>query len=355
MRAFRGRVRVIHTTRFLAAAVVVMLAVLCSMLDLRPVRASGRSESWSVARYFGRRSDGASGDRVRLPRVMYWAWERPEDFRFLDGRDDAGVAFLAGTIFLSSPARGAAADSTASVVMRPRLQPLRVSPGTPLMAVIRIETPNDSWHRAPEAVDEASAVATQLTARTIDATRSMRVDATAVSPTGPYSATQLESVARLIANVANLPGVSAIQIDYDASRSERAAYAQLLVDVRRDLPQGMPLSITALASWCIGDPWLGALPAGTIDEAVPMLFRLGPDASDVAMFLQSGGEFGPAVCRGSVGLSTDESFSQGMLSGGIETTSAKWASKRIYIFSPRSWTEIDARNTNQEIETWHNE
>jgi len=50
-----------------------------------------------------------------FPRVILWAWERPEDLRFLDHSDQPpAVAFLARTLYL----RGA------DVLVRPRFQPL---------------------------------------------------------------------------------------------------------------------------------------------------------------------------------------------------------------------------------------
>ena len=56
-----------------------------------------------------------------FPRVMLWAWERPEDLRFVKP-DAAGIAFLARTLWLDGN----------NVSARPRLQPLRFAPGTPL-------------------------------------------------------------------------------------------------------------------------------------------------------------------------------------------------------------------------------
>jgi len=58
-----------------------------------------------------------------LPGVVLWAWERPEDLRFLAGDSDVAVAFLAETIDL----RGGRID------LVPRAQPLRTHPGTPLV------------------------------------------------------------------------------------------------------------------------------------------------------------------------------------------------------------------------------
>lgn len=101
----------------------------------------------------------------------------------------------------------------------------------------------------------------------------------------------------------------------------------------------MPLSITALASWCIGDKWLTQLTPGTIDEAVPMLFRMGPDAANVARFLRSGEDFPVAACRESLGLSTDESLSQLLLSGKLAAGSEPLRDKRIYVFAPRAWAQ----------------
>lgn len=331
MRASQIGLQGIHMKKLWVAGLMLSLVGLSSTLTLVAGRAEGNPTDPPLTLYHTRTSFGTGG--VALPVVMFWAWERPEDLRFLNPRD-TGVAFLAGTVYLSSPQRGAAPISADGVTFRPRMQPLRVQPGTPLMAVIRIETPNDSWHRPPWAPNSGSPVP---------------------SPTGLYTAAQLQAVARLIANVARLPGVKALQIDYDASRSERGAYAELLQDVRRQMPSGMPLSITALASWCIGDPWLEKLPPGTIDEAVPMLFRMGTDAANVAEYLQSGREFGPAVCRGSLGVSTDESFSQSLLSGAIASSSARRSSNRIYVFLPHPWTNQDAQTINKEMETWHND
>jgi hypothetical protein len=320
-----------HKDKFLAAGLLLFVIGLSSTLTLLAGRGREASAPWPGIGYLARA--GVNADRMGLPRVMFWAWERPEDLRFLDSRD-AGVAFLAGTIYLTSPQGGAASSPADGVTFRPRMQPLRVQPGTPLMAVIRIETPNDLWHAPPKQTNTAAPTET---------------------PAKPYTVTQLQIVARLITSVATLPGVKALQIDYDASRSERGSYAELLQDVRRQMPRGMPLSITALASWCIGDPWLEKLPPGTIDEAVPMLFRMGPDTRHVAEYLQSGREFGSAVCRGSLGVSTDEPLSQSLLSGAIPSSPARRSSNRIYVFLPHPWTNQDAQTVNEEMETWHNE
>src|ERR1700682_2345616 len=55
----------------------------------------------------------------QLPRIMLWAWERPEKLDFINSRE-IGVAFLARTIRIHG----------GLVTVRPRLQPLVVAPGT---------------------------------------------------------------------------------------------------------------------------------------------------------------------------------------------------------------------------------
>jgi hypothetical protein len=247
-----------------------------------------------------------------LPNVTFWAWERPEDLRFLP-RDQAGVAFLAKTILLETPPANSAADSSPSFTVRPRLQPLRITPGTQLIAVVRIETP--SSHPFPI-----------------------------------FSDAQRALLASEIAELQFTPGVSAVQIDFDAPASAHAFYASILQDVRRKLPPTMPLSITALASWCIGDPWLARLPPGTIDEAVPMLFRMGPDAANIGKFLRSNDDFPVAACRGSLGLSTDEPLSHDLLTSKSSSAAFDVRAKRIYIFAPRAWTPSAAQNIIQELQ-----
>jgi hypothetical protein len=128
--------------------------------------------------------------------------------------------------------------------------------------------------------------------------------------------------------MAKLPNVSNIQIDFDATQSERAFYRELILDVRRRLPDAAGLSMTALASWCTYDDWLSDLP---IDEAVPMLFRMAGDGKDIARRLNSGEDFIAAPCRHSYGISTDEPRS------GLSPT------RRLYVFNPDPWTQDSVR------------
>ena len=133
---------------------------------------------------------------------------------------------------------------------------------------------------------------------------------------------QQQTVALLFESAAR-PGIAALQVDFDATRSQRAFYADVLADLRRRMPPNLPLSITALASWCSYDDWIAGLP---VDEAVPMLFRMEPDRRRVpadSPWLR----IREPLCQGSVGISTHEPWPDSL------------AGKRIYAFADRGWRQ----------------
>ena len=131
-------------------------------------------------------------------------------------------------------------------------------------------------------------------------------------------------VANQILHAADVPRIRALQIDFDATESQRNFYRDLLTKVRVLMPPKMPLSITALGSWCMGDDWISGLP---IDEAIPMLFRMGRDRTRIMEALRGGRDFSEPLCRSSLGLSTDEPWPVSLLG------------KKIYVFSPHAWSE----------------
>ena len=210
-----------------------------------------------------------------FPQTVLWAWERPEDLEFLDPRQFA-VAFLAQTLVLKGD----------EVVFKPRRQPLKVHPQTRLIAVTRIES--------------------QKTA---------------------LSSAQREKLVDLVLRTRELKNVSAIQIDFDAAASQREFYRLLLHDLRRRLPDDVPLSMTALASFCVDDRWLDDLP---VDEAIPMIFRMGADSKTIKSFLERGNDFKEPICRRSYGFAVDEPLAMNLD-----------RSRRQYIFNVRAWTEKD--------------
>jgi hypothetical protein len=129
---------------------------------------------------------------------------------------------------------------------------------------------------------------------------------------------QTGAVSDEILKAASIRGVQALQVDFDATLSERDWYRQLLQKLRRDLKASMPLSMTALASWCDRDGWVAGLP---VSEAVPMLFRMGAGEPKGTHDFQLG------ACRASFGISTDELPAD--LPHG----------RRLFVFHPRAWDE----------------
>src|ERR1700748_1041383 len=174
----------------------------------------------------GVRSDvvlGRDGRRMAyLPRRTLWVWERPEDLQRMDASTTA-IAYLDQTIRVGT-----------AVQTQPRMQPLAYPTRSVLIAVVRIE-----------------------------ATAGAKLD-------GDVE----KQVVALLLRSAHRADIAALQIDFDATRSQRRFYGYVLRNVRQQMPASLPLSMTALASWCSYDDWIGTLP---VDEAVPMFFRMEPD------------------------------------------------------------------------------
>ena len=258
-------------------------------------------------------------DTMPLPSVMLWAWERPDDLRSI-APSDAGVAYLAGTLFIREEADADAANSAAvSVAYRPRLQTLQTAHNIKLLPVVRIETV-----QAPGG----------------DADRALASD-------------QIQRAVDILARAATSTTPPSIQIDFDATESERDSYVALLAALRTRLGANAHISVTALASWCDGDGWLADLPARTIDEAVPMLFRMGPDTAHIGDSLSSGGDFAVPACRTSVGISDDEPLSRSILAGSLAAAQPAWAHKRIYVFHRGIWNATAASADMGALEKWH--
>ena len=215
-----------------------------------------------------------------MPPIILWAWERAEDLRFLDS-EKFGVAFLAQTLVLQQN----------EVVFRPRRQPLEVLPETYLIAVTRIETMKEAGKR-PTLSDE-----------------------------------QKKKIVSFVKKTLELPNVKAIQIDFDVVVSERSFYRNLINDVKKELPENTPLTITALASWCVGDSWFNDFP---IDEAVPMAFVMGADSEKIRDFLAKENDWREPLCRGSYGISIDEPLN------------VKFKpNRRFYYFKSTAWEKTD--------------
>ncbi len=215
-----------------------------------------------------------------MPQKILWAWERPEDLRFLDAQK-FGVAFLAQTLNLQQD----------EVVFRPRRQPLELPPDIYLVAVTRIETIKENSKR-PTMTNE-----------------------------------QRNKIVNLVKKTLELPSVKAVQIDFDVVVSERAFYRELMKDLRQNLPENTPLTMTSLASWCIGDSWFNDFP---VDEAVPMAFVMGADDKSVRDFLAKDNDWREPLCRGSYGISINEPLNINYK-----------PNRRIYYFKSKAWEKSD--------------
>jgi hypothetical protein len=209
---------------------------------------------------------------TNLPATMLWAWERAEDLRWLP--PDAGVAYIATTIEIESD----------HIRVRPRAYPLLVRDDTVTIPVVHVDA---SWRKPPA-----------LSSAQKDAIASAVLQAAAQSPS------------------------HVVQLDFEVRRSQREFLADVVQSIRSRLPADTALSVTALASWCMGDYWIAGLAA---DEIVPMAFRMARDDSHIRTFLAEHGRFARDRCQGAIGMATDE------------PVSAARAGRR-YVFSPVPWT-----------------
>lgn len=224
-------------------------------------------------------------DRDEPAQRVLWLWERPEDLRFLSSteRTDLVVAPLLGTLRWTLD----------GLQVLARRQPWSAPADMPRIAVVRIESTGDAASRWTEAA-------------------------------------RVEVVDRILAwldlerrkSSASWQG---LQIDFDARQSERELYRAILQDLRRRLDPELELGMTALVSWCTGDPWIRDLP---IDEAVPMYFRMG-DAASAFRARAAERDVSVVLCRRSYGLSTDEPW--------VPVR----AGRRLFVFHPRPWEAED--------------
>jgi hypothetical protein len=248
----------------------IALAALSSGLMLAD-GAAGRATTAAGGRLPGR--------MAKLPRLTVWAWERREDLREVDARTTA-VAYLDRTVLVNGGVvRGV------QIVPRRQSMLLPATAGLVRIAVVRVEV------GAGMALDTV----------------------------------QADVAAKAIADAADGHEVAALQVDFDARRSEREWYAEVLRRVRAKMPAGMPLSMTALASWCSYDgAWMRGLP---VDEAVPMLFRMEPDRRREGVRGWGAGDFAvrEPICAGSVGISTREAWPPDT------------RARRVYVFADRGW------------------
>ena len=241
-----------------------------------------RRVRWLAGLALALSAHGAQGQPLTI-----WAWERPEDLRFAGS--DAEVAVQTGFIELSGD----------RLIVRGRRHPLQVRAAQVTTSVVHVQID----HRRPLVwTDERAG-----------------------------------QVAQAIVRLGDRPGVRRLQLDFEVRASERPILLAVLRGVRARLPEGLALSMTALASWCETESWLDQAP---VDEIVPMLFRMGPDGARLKARLAAGGDFANARCRTAFAISTDTPLVRAP------------AGRRLYLFSHRSWTAADFKRVRHEVAAW---
>jgi hypothetical protein len=219
------------------------------------------------------------------PKIILWAWERKEDLRFINNKN-IEIAYLALTIRISHNA----------LVLRRRNNILFKDERINSFPVIRIEAANNSL---------------------------------------PYlnQSTELKIVNE-ITSIAIHSNAKRIQIDFDALKSQRNFYKNILKKLKNKL-KDTKISITALLSWCIYDDWILD---DLVDEIVPMSFDLGKEKKQILSELIKNPNLLKPYCRKSLGISTQGDFP---ISFKVE---------RLYLFHPRSWTKEDLNKILRQID-----
>lgn len=224
-----------------------------------------------------------SKTELRVPQLYLWAWQRDEDLSWINPQQ-FGIAYLACRVVLSGDCA------------KPewRQQRLKMPVEATLIPVIRID---------------------------VDSRRLPVLDSG-----------QVEKTADIVLRAAELPRSSAVQIDFDALLSQREFYRKLLETIHQRLNNRIPLSITALASWCLYDNWIKNLP---VDETVPMMFSLGAERKKVLARFERGDDFLVSGCCNSLGLSLNDSEVNTLM---IPVTKKRTIPVRIYVFTRSAWT-----------------
>ncbi len=218
-------------------------------------------------------------------RLILWAWERPEDLRFAG---DSEIALQTSFLELTGDTLRA----------RGRYFPLQ-SARPPETVVVHIQIDHSQQLNWTPALRAQVAAAVRHYATIVPATR--------------------------------------VQIDFEVRKSERQILLDVLQDARAALPSRIRLSMTALASWCMFDDWLGDAP---VDEIVPMLFRMQKDGPSIIKWLADGKDFRNPRCRAALAISSDSPIPRAP------------PGRRVYLFNPRSWTAASYQQAQHAVEAW---
>ncbi len=227
---------------------------------------------------------GTAESLKNIPQKVIWAWRRPENLLYINPQEFA-VAYLSCQVLIEGE----------NLSWHFRDQPLLLPDNTVVIPTLRID---------------------------LDHKKSANL-----------SDENLEKIVSLIQRLAKAKNAAMFQIDFDALQSERDFYRHLLKRTREVLPADMPLSITALASWCLFDNWLDEL---AVDETVPMMFSLGKEREKILLYFASGRDFMNSRSRQSLGLSFEDRPVNDLM---IPLSLKRKIPVRIYFYSQNAWTE----------------
>ncbi|GAC1321259.1 MAG: hypothetical protein NVS3B11_12610 [Collimonas sp.] len=240
-----------------------------------------------------------------LPPLMLWVGERPDDVRtWIDGSarqskgatdnpapsiqdQRMGVAVLDTTVLLR--------DGSASV--HRRQQSLKLPP---------------AWY-AQNGLQQKAPVVTIVH---IEMVRGAHKPA--------LNEKQKQTIVNAVVAAATRSPSQVVQLDFEVMQSQKPFLADVVKRSRDALPANVALSITALASWCVGDAWLADLP---VDEVVPTAFHMDGEAKRMRDLLDHDGRFPRPECQPSLGLSLDE-----------QPWPSKLRSQRLYLFNRNAWS-----------------
>lgn len=242
-----------------------------------------------------------------LPPLMLWVWDKPDDTRtWLANSARAsrsaetdevagaelpaqriGVAVLDSTVLLR--------DGSASV--RRRQQALRLPP---------------EWSASGRWLPKAPVV-------TI-----VHIDMASGIHKPVLNERQKQTIVRAVTAAAKRSPSQVVQLDFEVMHSQKPFLADVIQRSRAALPDNVALSITALASWCVGDAWLADLP---VDEVVPMAFRMSGDVKRTQEILIHDGRFPRPECQPSLGLALNE-----------PPWPDRLRSQRLYLYNRAAWS-----------------
>lgn len=233
----------------------------------------GRADALLVSLMLGITVPVSAQESGRMLTTL-WVWHGDHDLRGLHRATDGevSVAYLARTIRI--------VDNRLEV--HPRRGSLLLDPETNRTAVVRIE------------------VQPRTTA-------------------GDFRSMQTRLL-QAVEPVFREPGVSGLQIDFDAPSSFRRSYAELLDVLRDHTPEGWTLEMTALGSWCAQDRWLRDV---AVDRIVPMLFGPGHEQGQLFAALRHGPLPEPR-CRESHGIREGNSLAS--------------SASTVFVFPRAPWT-----------------